>query len=173
MELDQLANLAEILGGIAVISSLLFVGIQIRQNTRANYLASTHNLTNTFLTVAGKIGEDAEMARIWNLQSKDLKLLTAEDLHRLVPLNIMVLRIFEDVFHHHKAGQMDEDVWRGWSRFIATLCSYPGIQSIWQERRDFYSLPFQEFVEGLDADDIVVSRMSDYIEKVVGENSSA
>ena len=61
---EAIGAVGEILGAIAVIGSLIFVGVQIRSNTRAPQTATTHNLTNIFLTVTAKISEDPEMARI-------------------------------------------------------------------------------------------------------------
>ena len=68
MNWDAIGALGEILGAMAVIGSLLFVGVQIRSNTRASQIATTHNLTDIFLTVTAKISEDPEMARIWAQQ---------------------------------------------------------------------------------------------------------
>jgi len=147
MEIGYLANLAEILGGLAVISSLLYVGVQIRHNTKMAQTAATHNLTNTFLLVSQKISEDPEMARIWAQQSHDLSVLSSNDMERVIPLNIMVLRTFEDAFHHHQMGQMSDEIWEGWRCFILTICSYPGIQHIWEHRKYFYSRSFQAFIE--------------------------
>ncbi|MBL6691364.1 MAG: hypothetical protein ISP91_13320 [Pseudomonadales bacterium] len=34
MNLEQLANLGELIGGVAVVASLIYLAVQIRQNTR-------------------------------------------------------------------------------------------------------------------------------------------
>ncbi len=147
MNWDAIGAMGEILGAMAVIGSLLFVGVQIRNNTRASQTAATHNLTKTFLTVTTKISEDPEMARIWAQQSRDISVLSANDLERLSPLNIMVLRSFEDVFHHHQMGQMTDEIWEGWQVFILTICSYPGVRSLWELRKHSFSLSFQAFLD--------------------------
>jgi len=36
MSLKRYAQLAEIVGGVAVVIGLIFVGLELRQNTRAN-----------------------------------------------------------------------------------------------------------------------------------------
>ncbi len=147
MNWEAIGAVGEILGAMAVIGSLLFVGVQIRGNTRASHTATTHNLTNVFLTVTVKISEDPEMARIWAQQSRDISVLSVSDLQRLVPLNSMVLRSFEDVFHHHQMGQMSDEIWEGWQVFILTICSYPGVRSLWEQRKHYYSRSFQAFLD--------------------------
>ena len=165
MNWDAIGALGEILGAMAVIGSLLFVGVQIRSNTRATQIATTHNLTDIFLTVAAKISEDPEMARIWAQQSRDISVLSASDLQRLVPLNVMVLRSFEDVFHHHQAGQMSDEMWEGWQAFILTICSYHGVRSIWESRKYYYSRSFQAFLDNPPPLDTIPT-VADYIDSV-------
>ena len=165
MNWDAIGALGEILGAMAVIGSLLFVGVQIRSNTRASQIATTHNLTDIFLTVTAKISEDPEMARIWAQQSRDISVLSASDLQRLVPLNVMVLRSFEDVFHHHQMGQMSDEMWEGWQAFILTICSYPGVRSIWESRKYYYSRSFQAFVDNPPPLD-TIQTVADYVDSV-------
>ena len=164
MNMDQLANLAEILGGIAVISSLIYVGAQIRQNTRATQAATTHELTKSFNAVVSKIVEDPEMARIWTQQSRGMANLSVEDLQRLVPLTIMILRTFEDIYQQHHLGQMHPDIWAGWKNFMSAVACNPGIQHQWQERSFFYSPGFQHFMEELELDDRGTG-LAEYIDK--------
>jgi hypothetical protein len=50
MSLEQLANLAQIIGSAGVVLSLIFVGLQLRQNTRA-IQRNEHNATMAQWTV--------------------------------------------------------------------------------------------------------------------------
>ena len=147
MNWEAIGAVGEILGAIAVIGSLLFVGMQIRGNTRATQTAAAHNLTNTFNSVVMSISEDPELSRIWTQQSSDISALSVGDHQRLVLLCIVVLKSFEDVFQHHQMGQMSDDIWDGWQTLILTVCTYPGVRYYWQQRRNFYSRSFQAFLD--------------------------
>lgn len=46
MGLEQLYYIAEIVGVVAIVLSLLFVGVQLRQNTLATRAASHHAITD-------------------------------------------------------------------------------------------------------------------------------
>ena len=64
MSLEQLSYLAQILGSVGVIVSLLFVGSQIKQNTRA-LERNEHNSTMTQWTVIRQaIATDRDMAEL-------------------------------------------------------------------------------------------------------------
>ena len=147
MNWEAIGAVGEILGAIAVIGSLLFVGMQIRGNTRATQAAAAHNLTNTFNGVIRSITKDPEMSRIWVQQSTDISALSANDHQRLMVLCGMVLKSCEDVFQHHQLGQMSDEIWDGWQTLIMTTCSFAGVRHYWQHRRDFYSRSFQAFVD--------------------------
>ena len=45
MSLDQVSALSQIVGAIGVIASLIFVGMQIRQNTRSQRVVAVNSLT--------------------------------------------------------------------------------------------------------------------------------
>ena len=45
MSLEQAAYLSQVIAGFAVLASLLFVGVQIRQNTRSQKVVAVNSLT--------------------------------------------------------------------------------------------------------------------------------
>jgi len=59
MTLEQYANLFEIIGGAIVIITLIFLVIQLRQNTVAVKSATVLGSHNTTLTVYGMLMEDS------------------------------------------------------------------------------------------------------------------
>ena len=165
MNWEAIAAVAEILGAMAVIGSLLFVGVQIRSNTRTTQVAATHNLTNTFLTVLKTIADDPELTRIWLQQSQDTSDLSVSDLERMLIVNVMVLKAFEDAFYHHQMGQMSDEVWDGWQAFILTIFRYPGIRRYWEHRKYFYSRSFRAFLDDPPPTDTILTS-SELIEKI-------
>ena len=83
MTLEQLAYLAQILGSIGVIVSLLFVGSQIKQNTRA-LERDEHNSTMTQWTVIRQaIATDRDMAELMTAGLSGERTLDAVDQLRL------------------------------------------------------------------------------------------
>ncbi len=165
MNWEAIGALGEILGAIAVIGSLIFVGMQIRGNTRASQTAASHNIINSFLSVVKGISDDPEMTRIWTQQTRDISGLSVSDLQRLMLINLMTLKAFEDAFHHHQMGQMSDEMWDGWQTFILTVCSYPGVRHYWEQRKNFYSRSFQAFLDNPPPID-TGSSISDLIDSV-------
>jgi hypothetical protein len=86
MSLEQLSYLAQIVGTVGVIVSLLFVGLQVRQNTRALQRAE-HNSTMTQWTVIRMaILRDREVAELFTAGLNGERGLDAADQLRLKQL---------------------------------------------------------------------------------------
>ena len=50
MSLDELASLGEFIGGIGVLATLVFVAVQLRQNTRAIQRSNAREAGNALVT---------------------------------------------------------------------------------------------------------------------------
>ena len=170
MNWDAIGAVGEILGAMAVIASLIFVGVQIRSNTRATQTAATHNISNTFLTLFKSFSDDPEMGRLWIQQTRDISDLTASDVQRLMFISAMALKALEDAFHQYQMGQMTDDMWAGWQVQIITICSYPGVRHYWEHRKNFYSPSFQAFVDNPPPIDTILSA-SDFIDSVTEQRA--
>ena len=79
MDLSKLANLAEIFGTAAIVISLIYVAIQIRQNTRAMKLAAAQNVSQDLHVGLSFIIGDTEFARIHLDAMTDIDSLTPGD----------------------------------------------------------------------------------------------
>ena len=121
MILDWVAisAVAEVLGVVAVVVSLVFVGLQVRQNTRAVQSSSRQGLLDADLAlIAGYISHSVDP----HLIGDDVKL-TPEDERRFVWLLIKAIRIREFAWQQYKAGMLDEESWLSYMAPVAGMFS--------------------------------------------------
>jgi hypothetical protein len=78
MTLQEIANIGEILGATGVIASLIFVGWQIRSNTRTTRMRMHEQVTHTFLSFLNSVLLDPD-AFSAGLQSTDKNFADLED----------------------------------------------------------------------------------------------
>ena len=64
MPLEQLANIAEILGMLVVAVTLIFLTLQMRQNTKALRSSAAQNAHEMAETIYSRIIEDADLTDI-------------------------------------------------------------------------------------------------------------
>lgn len=79
MNLAEISQISQTLGSAAVVASLIFVGFQIRQNTKATRAASHHAVSEALNRVNLLWARDSEMTRIWLSGMNDRGALTPED----------------------------------------------------------------------------------------------
>ncbi len=111
MPLDQLANIAEISAAVLVIVSLMYVGLQVRQNTvaiKSQTIGSAIQLAQTELLWHG----NKEFAQLFQKSINAPETLTEDDIHQLNAWNIMMLRGRSNDYQQYKMGTLGEERWK-------------------------------------------------------------
>ena len=71
MGLSDWVAVAEIFGAVAIVVSLVFVGIQIRDNTKATHAATFQDHMGYEIDFVSRVGSDPDLARIWETAQRD------------------------------------------------------------------------------------------------------
>lgn len=111
MSLDQLSNIAEISAAVLVIVSLIYVGLQVRQNTvaiRSQAVGSAMQLAQTELLWLG----DKEFARLFQKSINAPETLTEDDIHQLNAWNLIILIGRANDYEQHKLGTLTQERWK-------------------------------------------------------------
>ena len=152
MKLKKYALVAEIVGGLAVIIGLVFVGMELRQNTLMQRVTATQALSVDYANAVDAVGRDEETACIYVRGINSLDNLNGIERYRFFVLWFHLLRAGEQLHFYSLEGMVDERVWRGYERQMSSIFRYPGFQQYWQSRKHWYSDEFQAFVENGIAD---------------------
>ena len=147
MTLDQLGNIGELVGGAAVVVSLIYLAIQIRQNTRAVRAASFHAVTDSFNLLNTTIAHDESLARIFRLGSEDLGKLNDDERVRFNFLFLGALRVFETLYYQNKGGTGDPALWIAETSTMIALLTTPGGREWWESNPLSLTPAFRMFVE--------------------------
>lgn len=65
MSLEQYSDLSQIIGAVAVVASLIFVGVQLRQNTKAVRAQTSQAHAVGYQQIIAGISNSGEFASIW------------------------------------------------------------------------------------------------------------
>jgi len=147
MTLDQLASIGEIVSGIAVIVSLVYLAIQIRSNTEAERSATYQSIVSDFGALNNTMASTPELSHMFVEAMEDYVQLTPDQKARISQIFFQCFRFFENMFYQYKKGYLDEEVWTGWKRLMLTYYSRPGFQTWWAHRKAVFSEPFVVFLE--------------------------
>ena len=149
MNLEQLANLGEFVGGIAVIASIVYLAIQIKQNTRsvksATLATNTSNWGSMLINLAS---DDKSEAYLNGIAGKED--ISAKHLLQFVQVARAMFVSFETQHYQYLNGAMDKDIYLGYERACRDqLLVYPGFQFVWQITRAGFSPAFIKLVDKL------------------------
>jgi hypothetical protein len=98
MTLNDLANLGQIIGALAVVISLIYVALQIRQNTNAIRSATAQTVHEHFANWYHLIAADAELAQIAANGLRDYASLSEKEKVRFVATFMSFLSYSQNAF---------------------------------------------------------------------------
>ena len=154
MNIEGMANYADVIGGIAVIVSLIYVGIQIRRNTRSTRAQTFQSAHESLASVALEIAKNPELALLAKRGLTAFDQLNDDDQFQFSYLVIGVMRHFENYFYQHERGMLEDELWEGQRESILSYFHSKGVQCVWKDRRLTYSPAFRQWLESSLAEDV-------------------
>jgi len=149
MTLADISQISQSIGSAAVIASLIFVGVQIRQNTKATRAQSHHAVSEALNQVNLLWARNSEAARIWLLGMSDRRALTPEDRWRFDSMMRAYLHVCETMYTQAGLGAGHFGIVVAEEGGIKTVFSSDGVREWWAENPFGFSPEFREYVERL------------------------
>jgi hypothetical protein len=110
MSFEVLGNVGDFIGGFAVIVSLLYLALQIRQNTRAIRSSSYHQAAEQTWNYCLAVAQDGSLAELLHRRAAGAPLSPSEQI-RIGSADQALIFGFENMLRLHEEGLVDPDVW--------------------------------------------------------------
>ena len=139
----------ELIGLFGVISSLVFVGVEIRQNTAAVKGATHQTVAEQINELTLTIASDERLAKIVSSMYNDNKQradMSSEDQLSLDFLLLTGYRRVENIYLQYKNGLLTEDAF---SRIGMGIYRTKLVREVWEERKGDFEKDFVIFFEEL------------------------
>jgi len=147
MNLTDLANIGQVIGAIAVVISLIYVALQIRQNTNAVRAATVQSVHEHFANWYTTFASDPSLSAVVINGLKDYGSLSETDKARLVAIFMAFLSYSQNAFLKWRQGLLAPSLWLGWEQVIMNLVCAPGGKAFWKERSYLFGEEFRRYVE--------------------------
>lgn len=147
MNLNDLANLAQIIGAAAVVISLIYVALQIRQNTNAVRSATANTVHEHFAKWYHLVAADAELSRMAANGLRDYRSLSEQERVRFIVAFMAFLSYSQNAFLKWREGLLASPLWLGWELVIMNLVCAPGGRAFWKERGYMFGDEFRRYIE--------------------------
>lgn len=144
--IENLGNIGDLIGGIGVVITLIYLTTQIRQNTRSLRLTSIQQIMGTSVSV----NETASMGPIPVILAKletGGHLTDDEFAQYLMYLYAMLTHQWQ-VYYQYKSEMIDEKVFDAYKGRLAIILNTSLSRGMWRTRiRKSFPGDFQEFVD--------------------------
>jgi hypothetical protein len=142
MTLEQAASLGEAISSVAILVSLVFVVIQLRQSEVLNRAEARHSLSLFAYELSKFQAEHADrFAKVHSTEE-----LSDGDRHFRYWGHMQLLLHAETYFRHFQLGLMPPNDWNGYVRFIRAYVPTPGFRECWADVAQGYSEDFSAWM---------------------------
>ena len=147
MSLQDWSDLAQVIGALAVVISLVYVGFQVKRNTGAVRSATSQAVHNNYADWYVSMVGDAELNRIAIKGLKDYLSLDEIEKARFIETFMAFAAYSQNAFYQWRKKSLSPWLWVGWELLIMNLLVSPGGKEFWKERGYVFGNEYRDYVE--------------------------
>ena len=149
MTLEDLGNLGELIAAIATLGALIYLAMQIRQNSESVKLSAGQTILTSLNEALQSASSSPQQARVVILGQSDFDNLPEEEQIQFIVWLFGWFRVLEQAHHYNKKGILDEEIWGGHVNHTKQVMKGATAISWWSKRKSFFSSSFQEFIDDM------------------------
>ena len=155
LKLAEWANIAEIIGAVAIIVSLIYVGLQVNDNTAAVRSAAANDASVAMQVWYLEMGSNREAGDMWfNAMTSPEPLSTNDEFQFMMMMHAVLLGM-QNTFLLAEEGTLDVEFREAITTAVVAVKDLPGMERYWRQRRNFFHSGFAEYIDGLLAQDAI------------------
>lgn len=140
-------TLSELIGLSAVILTLVFVGFELRQNTRAVESSATQEVHANFSGWYASLQSDPELLMITVKGMQDYGALDTAEKAQFIAVFMVFSSNCQTAFYKWRDALLDDELWSGWRALSQNFFSTAGGKAFWAGRSYMFGAGFREFVD--------------------------
>jgi hypothetical protein len=148
MSLSDLASLGSFVSGLAVLTSLIYLALQVRQTKRNQQIAIRHSRASRIVELQLALAEPA-VAAAWLHGSGSPQEITQTEVSQYTNLCRALFFHFEDSFYQREEGLLNDDAFETVVAGVRLSARSPGWRAAWRIARPNFGGPFLAFMDGM------------------------
>jgi hypothetical protein len=148
MNIEAAANYADVIGVMALFISLIYVALQIRENTRVNQGIATQQTFASTQEIYSWHADDSGMSNLFAKFNQGETLTVAETV-RITHLMLGMVEQYQVYFSLNQLKMMDDESYRCFFRKILLVLGSPTAKQWFTSYRHFFRSDFAESVQAL------------------------
>ncbi len=155
MTMLEWGALGELIGGIAIIVSLIYVGVQVKDSAGATRSAAANDASVSMQSWYLEMGSNRQTSELWfNAMTTPKPLSTHDEFQFMMMMHAAMLGIQNSYFLSQE-GTLDPEIREGLTTAIVAVKDLPGMERYWRQRKNFFHSGFTKYVDDLLARDSI------------------
>ena len=147
MNWDAIGAVGEVVGAVAVVVTLVYLTIQLRQNTRTMKLSTHHETKTAYNALHIAFGSDPGVSILLDRGAEDYSQLKREERFRYAMLMRASFGLHGDMFLQYQEGLISEEEWGVQSRSTARALAPRGAKTWSVSDAEIFPTAFRREVE--------------------------
>ena len=152
-KLQRWGVIAEIAAAIAVVLSIIYLGLGVRANTSAVQSQIGQGILELTNEANFQIAGDAQLADLFLRAEEDLDKITDADRLQFSRFISSELNIWEHAFYSYDNGTMNEKVWKAYNVSFRSIFCQESSNRIWREIERWFGAEFRVHVNKTSSED--------------------
>ena len=152
---EAIGAIGEVLGSIAVVTTLAYLAVQVRQNTKGLRNAAYQHVQSDLNTARAAVAENQTLARSLRLGMFETGELNADEAMQFHFWMLQAMWAFHSCHRQYQEGLIGEGEMNARNREIAAFKGSPAFAAWWVSASQFFDRSFREFVDKVEVGDPV------------------
>ena len=149
MNWEAIGVVSEVVAAIAVVASLIYLSIQVRDSKNSTIAATHYEVTEAINTAYTTIAESSDLSHIYLKGNHDPSELGREELARYMILIGGIFARYNNYYMQHERGTLSDEPWGIAVTHMQSLMQYKGVQWWWKGSRQHYLAGMKELLDGM------------------------
>jgi hypothetical protein len=147
MTWDEIVAVSQLVAALGVILSLIFLAIQLQQNTKAVRATSIQNLVQILSATAQTAVDNEYLVPLMLKANSTTESLSAEERARLHFWFVMCIRRFEGVYFQKHWGLVDSAAIAGFERSNVSILARRRGRVFWEDAKGLFNAEFVAYMD--------------------------
>ena len=148
MNLQDFANIAEVVGAIAVVISLIYLAIQVKSTTEQNRATMEQAIADSLSDIM-MVASSSDVGAVIERGLSDMGSLNDVEKRQFAFYLSGWFRVFEQAHRQFLRGFLDAEVWSGHQAYLGALMQSDSVQRYWDARQKVYNPKFRALIRQL------------------------
>jgi hypothetical protein len=140
VSLEDLGNIGDFIGGVAVVVSLMYLAFQIRRNTLYIQASTIQSATEAATEIMELMARDPDVLRLFQAGTHDFEALSEFDRYRFGTVMGTLLYRFENLVTQTQRGLLPHDSWEGILNRLKGTFALPGTLAWWERGKHVFNV---------------------------------